>query len=147
MPAATAASGRAKRRASDCSLPGTRIGRPRYALGRVRRLQREPREHDRVLFEVLFPHPLVRIDVCVVRAHVVGGVVLHGIEAWDAGGLEAEMIGVANPGEHVASRATILEGREPCIEPRLYVSAILEVPPVDRSPLSDAPVPVCHESR
>src|SRR3954471_11849812 len=49
IPAPTAASGRAKRRASDCSLPDTRFGRSLNALRRVHRARCGPRARVRIV--------------------------------------------------------------------------------------------------
>src|SRR6476646_352702 len=97
MPAATIASARGRRGGGPITASAAtrrRLG-SRDTLVGVRRLPREPRHHDRVLLQVLLADPLVEIDVGVVHPHVVVLVLLDRIETGDAGGAEAQMIGVA----------------------------------------------------
>src|SRR5918992_5109072 len=62
---------------------------PRQLLVGDRRVVDEPGEHRRVLLEILLTDALVGVDVRMMRADVVGDVVLDGIEAGDAGFTEA----------------------------------------------------------
>src|SRR5262249_32969096 len=94
MPAATIASAAERRRAGG-ALAATRCRlRPRNRLVGIRRLPGEPRQHHRVLLQVLFADALVHVDVRVVHPHVVVLVFLDRIEAGDADRAEAQMIGV-----------------------------------------------------
>src|SRR3954469_12301321 len=134
IPAATIASARKTRRgrAATAGLPGTRTRfGTRQPLVRVRRLPGEPRHHQRVLLQVLLADALVEIDVGVVHADVVVLVLLDWIEPRNAGGAEAEMIGVADPGDDVAPRAGVRQRREPRVEQRFRRLAVLHVPPVN----------------
>src|SRR5262252_1337822 len=94
MPAATIASAAAERRRAGGALTATRRRLwPRNRLVRVRRLPGEPCQHDRVLLQILLAHALVHVDVGVVHPYVVVLVLLDGIEAGNADGAEAQMIG------------------------------------------------------
>src|SRR3954453_11423139 len=110
MPVATIASAAVRRRGrapAALSAPRRRLGSRNPLIG-VRRLPREPRHHDRVLLQVLLGDALVEVDVGVVHADVVVLVLLDRIEPGDAGGAEAEVIGVADAGNDVAPGAEIL---------------------------------------
>src|SRR6185436_14580200 len=117
---------------------------PGQPFGRVRRLPGEPRNHDRVLLQVLFLDALVEIDIRVVHADVVILVFLDGIESGDAHGAEAEVIGVADPRDDVLAHSEILQRREPLVEDGLRRLAVLHVPAVNRS-AGRIEIQVCHE--
>src|SRR6185437_14673356 len=109
MPIATIASAPPKRWWDPGCLSATRRRlRPRDRLIRVRGLPREPRHDDRVLLQILRIDALVHVRVGVVRADVVVLVFLHLVEAGNAGRAEAEVIGRADAGDHVAPHAEIL---------------------------------------
>ncbi len=72
-----------------------------------------------------------RIHVRVVRAHVVIGVVLHGIEAGHPRANEAEVIGAADLVDDVRARADVAERFEPRIEDRSNAGVLLEIETVN----------------
>src|SRR5260370_5343642 len=116
MPAATIASAVAKRRRAAGGLSGTRGGRrARNRLVGVGGLPGKPGQNDRVLLQVLLADALVHVDVRVVHADVVVLVLLDRIEARDARAEEAEVIRVADAGNHVPPRAEILPRPQPPI--------------------------------
>src|SRR5262249_53660089 len=122
MPAATIASAAAKRRRAGAGLAATRRRLwPRNRPVRVGRLPGEPRHHDRALSEILLWDGFVHVDVRVMHPHVVVLVFLDGIEARNADGAEAQMIGVADTLDDVLSDAETrlrLQRREPLVEER-----------------------------
>src|SRR3982751_1328407 len=135
MPAAPMWSARHKRGGfapAALSAPRRQLG-PRQPIRGVCRLPGKPRHHHGVLLQILLAHPFVQVHVRVMHAHVVVLVLLDRIEAGHADGTEAEMIGVADPGNDVAPHAEILERFEPLVEGGLPRLAVLHVPPVNRA--------------
>ena len=78
------------------AAPSLRLLWPRHLRIRHRRVIGERGKDDGRLLQILLLHPLERIHVGVMRAHVVIDIVLDGIEARKADRREAQMVGVAD---------------------------------------------------
>src|SRR5579872_2746972 len=108
IPAATIASAAATRLRAGGWLTATRRRlRARDRAVGVRRLPGEPRQHDRVLLEILLAHALVRVHVGVVHAHVVVLVFLNRVEARHAHRAETQVISVADAGKDILPDAEL----------------------------------------